>query len=201
MENKRNNNIYRFIGFGYLMTFLKWYGLGAVCFTMLITAVGLQWYLFTDSFFQQLYNIGDNAHWEYMEVNIHSLINALFGISSVLISFGALIGKITPYQLLVMTVIELVAHACNYNVLMVGVMGITDVGGTYIDHMFGAYFGLAVAYVLGAPEKIPDVGYESDLFSLIGTLFLWIYWPSFVAGTAPANSLAQQRAIVNTILA
>ena len=31
-----------FVGFGYLMTFLKWYGLSAVGFTMLITAVGLQ---------------------------------------------------------------------------------------------------------------------------------------------------------------
>eukprot|EP01031_Cornospumella_fuschlensis_P042632 gene42632-52092_t len=39
--------IMMFIGFGYLMTFIKTYGLGAIGFTMLITAIGLQWYLFT----------------------------------------------------------------------------------------------------------------------------------------------------------
>jgi len=32
-----------FIGFGYLMTFLKRYGVGAVGLTMLITVVALQW--------------------------------------------------------------------------------------------------------------------------------------------------------------
>jgi hypothetical protein len=31
------------VGFGYLMTFLQFYGLGAVGFTMLITALGVQW--------------------------------------------------------------------------------------------------------------------------------------------------------------
>ena len=39
------------------------------------------------------------------------------------------------------------------------------------------------------------------MFSLIGTAFLWIYWPSFVAGAAVADSEQQQRAIVNTIMA
>jgi ammonium transporter Rh len=37
------------------------------------------------------------------------------------------------------------------------------------------------------------------LFSLIGTLFLWIYWPSFNGGYLEPNSEQQERAIVNTI--
>ena len=36
-------SIMMFIGFGYLMTFLKRYGMGAVGLTMLITVVALQW--------------------------------------------------------------------------------------------------------------------------------------------------------------
>jgi hypothetical protein len=35
--------IMMFIGFGYLMTFLKRYGMGSLGFTMVITVVGLQW--------------------------------------------------------------------------------------------------------------------------------------------------------------
>ena len=40
--------IMMFIGFGYLMTFLKRYGMGAVGLTMLVTVVALQWGVFTE---------------------------------------------------------------------------------------------------------------------------------------------------------
>ena len=44
------------------------------------------------------------------------------------------------------------------------------------------------------------MGHVPDIFSLIGTVFLWIYWPSFVAGAAEPNSEQQQRALVHTIV-
>jgi len=118
-----------------------------------------------------------------------------------LITFGALIGKVSPLQLVVLTAIELVLHAFNAKVLMEGVIRIADLGGTYAEHMFGAYFGLAVAYVLAPPRGSPVMGTVPDLFSLVGTLFLWIYWPSFVSGAAVPDSNGQQMALVNTILA
>lgn len=40
--------IMMFIGFGYLMTFLRRYGMGALGFTLLITVVGLQWGILTE---------------------------------------------------------------------------------------------------------------------------------------------------------
>ena len=39
--------------------------------------------------------------------------------------------------------------------------------------------------------------YNSDLFSMVGTVFLWVFWPSFNAGAA-AEGDAQMRAIINT---
>ena len=67
--------------------------------------------------------------------------------------------------------------------------------------MFGAYFGLAVAYMIGKPTASTEAeeGHISDLFSLIGTIFLWIYWPSFNGGALEPNSAQQQRAIINSI--
>jgi ammonium transporter Rh len=189
--------IMMFIGFGYLMTFMKWHGLTAVGFTMVVTAIGLQWAVLTEAFFDQWYNVYPN--WHQIDVNIYSLLNSLYAVSAVLITFGALIGKITPIQLLVVTIIELALHSMNYIVILGG-MSVADMGGTYADHMFGAYFGLAVAWVLGKPGSEPDMGAVPDIFSLIGTLFLWVYWPSFVAGAAGADGAQQQRAIVNTIL-
>lgn len=69
--------------------------------------------------------------------------------------------------------------------------------------MFGAYFGLAVAYMLGRPAQSAEseANSVSDTFSLIGTLFLFIYWPSFNGGGLEPNSSAQQRAVIATIFA
>ena len=68
--------------------------------------------------------------------------------------------------------------------------------------MFGAYFGLAVSWMLGTPGKSAEAegGHVSDIFSLIGTVFLWIYWPSFNAGPLEGDSAGQQRAVINTII-
>lgn len=78
-----------------------------------------------------------------------------------------------------------------------------DVGESMYVHVFGAYFGLAVAKVLQGKKEIESTKesshYHSDLFSMIGTLFLWLYWPSFNSATAKEEG--QLRAIVNTYLA
>ena len=68
-------------------------------------------------------------------------------------------------------------------------------------HVFGAFFGLTVAKVLHhkkveSPKEAAV--YNSDLFAMIGTLFLWLFWPSFNSATAVDEG--QTRAIVNTLL-
>lgn len=189
-----------FVGFGYLMTFAKHYGVSAVGFTMVITAIGLQWAVLTEAFFGQWMELADDIAWHAVDVTIYNLLDGLYAVSAVLITFGALIGKVSPFQLMIITLIELAIHSLNYKVILGGLY-VADMGGTYIDHMLGAYFGLAVAWVLGKPKGEPATGHIPDVFSLIGTTFLWLYWPSFVAGAAEAGSVQQQVAIVNTFLA
>ena len=60
-----------------------------------------------------------------------------------------------------------------------------DTGESIFGHVFGAYFGLSFAKLLTprgiSPKDIENESssYQSDIFSMIGTLILWVYWVSF----------------------
>jgi ammonium transporter Rh len=178
------------------MTFLKYYGLGAVGFTMLITCLGVQWAVLVE-------NIMVASSMSF-KIDFMDLLNGNFAVAAVLISFGGLIGKVSPLQILIFTLMELVFYCANKVYLLTNIFAVADCGGTIVIHVFGAYFGLAACYMLGpADDKKENNGssYNSDLFSLIGTVFLWLYWPSFVAGALPAGSDGHGIALFNTVVA
>lgn len=132
------------------------------------------------------------------------MIGADIAVAAVLISMGCLLGRVTPIQLLTMGLIEIAIFAAN-EYLQVELMRATDVGGSITVHAFGAYFGLAVSFMLrprsgeniAGPKEGATV--TSDMFAMIGTLFLWIFWPSF--NSALVDGAEQERAILNTYLA
>ena len=186
-----------FIGFGYLMTFLRKYGHSSVGINFLVGAFIIQWHILCGGFFEQVF--GD-VPFHKIQISLNSLLLADFAAAVVLITFGALLGKVSPLQILVLGFFEMVFFAVNEQLLLR--IGILDVGGSIIVHLFGAYFGLAASWCLSAKSAGSNANnssvYHSDLFAMIGTVFLWIYWPSFVA--SPAGPRDQQRAVIATTL-
>ncbi|KAG8124498.1 hypothetical protein E2320_020189 [Naja naja] len=152
-----------FIGFGFLMTFLKKYGFSSVGINLLIAALGLQWGILLQGFWHMEANSIYNT--------IESMINADFSTAAVLISFGAILGKTSPVQMLILTIFEITIFVCNEH-LVVNVLKAADTGASMTIHAFGAYFGLAVARILYRPglknghSKEGSV-YHSDLFAMI----------------------------------
>jgi len=183
------------VGFGYLMTFLRAYGLGAIGLTMLITCLGVQWALVVENAMAE----GTLA----FKIDLFDVMNAMTAVAAVLISFGGFIGKVSPTQLVVVTIVELTIYCANKVFFLTNLLDIADCGGTIIIHVFGAYFGLAACRTIGAAteEEHNAPSYVSDLFSLIGTVFLWLFWPSFVAGMVPAGTAGHALALLNTVLA
>ncbi|CDQ99269.1 unnamed protein product, partial [Oncorhynchus mykiss] len=182
-----------FIGFGFLMTFLKRYGFSSVGLNLLLAAFALQWGLLV----QGLWHLDEGK----IKVSIFKMINADFSTATVLISFGAVLGKTSPVQLLIMTLLEITIFGINEH-LVAEVLKANDVGASMIIHAFGAYFGLAVARMLYRPalgnghENDGSV-YHSDLFAMIGTVFLWMFWPSFNSAIAEPGA-DQLMAVTNT---
>ncbi|XP_068209404.1 ammonium transporter Rh type A-like [Palaemon carinicauda] len=182
------------IGFGFLMTFLKKYGFSAVGLNLLLTAITIQLAIMVDGIAR--------ARGKAITLNIVNIINADFCCGTILISFGAVLGKTSPTQMLLMATLEVIVYTINLY-LCIEVLGITDLGGSIVIHTFGAYFGLAFSRTVSRKVNViehPNEGssYVSDIFSMIGTVFLWVYWPSF--NGALGNDKGIGRAIINTYL-
>merc|ERR1712151_475296 len=186
-----------FIGFGFLMTFLRKYGYSSVGLNFLVAAFVIQWHMLVGGFWHQVF-AGHGFH--KIGINLTTLLLADFASAAVLITFGALLGKVTATQLLMIGFLEIFFFALNENILLK--IGIMDVGGSIIVHVFGAYFGLAASAVLTQKSWKDDpqnaATYHSDLFAMIGTTFLFVFWPSFVG--APAGEYDQERTIIATLL-
>ena len=188
-----------FVGFGFLMTFLKYHGWSSVMFNMLVSCWCIQWGILNISFFHALFE----GHWSKVQLDITYLVEGDFAAGAVLISFGAVLGKVNSFQLLVMATIEVVLYSCNVGLGQKQFHAV-DMGGSMFVHTFGAYFGVACALALG-PKKIAEkntkIGsdYTSNLFAAIGCIFLFMFWPSFNGVLATGNG--QHRVVVNTVLA
>ena len=59
-----------------------------------------------------------------------------------------------------------------------------DTGGSIVIHAFGALFGLGVAISMTTKNEYDadiETDATSDRFALLGSMMLWIFWPSFCA--------------------
>ncbi|KAF8792591.1 Ammonium transporter Rh type B like protein [Argiope bruennichi] len=141
-------------------------------------------------------------HFHSMGYHNAGLISGNFASATVLISFGALLGKTSPLQLVIMSILEITIFACNEH-LGLHIYKAADIGGSIFLHTFGAYFGLSVAYMLYRKEALGHTkdgsNYHSDIFAMIGTIFLWMFWPSF--NSALATGEEQHRSVINTFVA
>uniref|UniRef100_A0AAV2M3I9 Ammonium transporter AmtB-like domain-containing protein n=1 Tax=Knipowitschia caucasica TaxID=637954 RepID=A0AAV2M3I9_KNICA len=206
--NPMDNSMYRdypyfadvqvmiFVGFSCLLGFGRFYGFSGMVFTFLTAAFSIQWAILIQGFFQFYYD-------GKIHMSVLGLLYAEFACAVVLISYGAVLGKTSPVQLVVMALLEIpIFSVVEWAVLKY--ICITDSGGTILIHLFACYFGLGATFVLyrpslnsGHPKE--TTSYNSDILSLLGTLFLWVFWPSFNSSLTVKGD-DQHRAILHTFI-
>lgn len=193
------------IGFGFLMTFVRTHSWGSLGFTFLINAIVVQSYIIFHGFWTKVF--GGFSSDPFIYIDIPALTFASYATASMLIALGALLGRVTPAQMLFMSVIGCFFYSFSERIVY-DVLKTVDVGGSITIHTFGGYFGLAVSWMLGKKNPLggasATVSYHSTIFSMLGTLFLWMFWPSFNSGAMPdeTTDAAQLRlwTITNTLL-
>ncbi|KAL9969465.1 hypothetical protein ACROYT_G021685 [Oculina patagonica] len=183
-----------FIGFGLLLTFLKKYGFSSLGYNFLISALVIEWSTMMQGFFEM--------HNNKIHIGLQSMIKGDLAAVAVTITFGALLGKTSHHQLLIISFIEVVLYSTN-RAIGTKFFHVVDAGSSIYVHTFGAYFGLAVSRMLYNRKIVAHdketSRYTSDLFATLGTIVLWVCWPSFNA--VLVEGVPRNRAIVNTYYA
>lgn len=183
------------IGFGFLMVFVRKYGRSALTATFLLVSVSIPLYLGIDA----LGIFGDT-----IDVEIDRLILAEFAAASLLICSGAVLGRLKMPQYIALAILFIPTYMLNEWLVIEGKLigSFVDTGGSIVIHAFGALFGLAVVMTM-TTRKEAEVeiksDFTSDRFSMLGSMVLWVFWPSFCAALV-APELIPFTA-VNTILA
>jgi ammonium transporter Rh len=208
LENVRQVQQYSFaigilamllVGFGFLMVFVKKYGYSATTGTYVIVATVIPLYLF-------LRSTGVISSEVFSADSIKALLFAEFAAAAALISMGAVLGRLRIYQYALLGILIVPIYMLNEWFVLNNGLGITkgfvDAAGSITIHAFGAYFGLGLTFAL-TQLKHKDVAIESDAtsdrFSMLGSMVLWIFWPSFCSAVVPNGQFAQT--VINTILA
>ncbi|MEI8216097.1 MAG: ammonium transporter [Eubacteriales bacterium] len=183
------------VGFGFLMVFVRKHGFSSITATFLVVSVALPLYMVIRSF---------GGEFQISITSIDSFILAEFAAASLLIAIGAPLGRLKMDQYLAMAVLFIPAYILNeWLILESGYFpGFVDAGGSVVIHAFGAYFGLGViSNTLAKFKDEPqcEANSTSNQFCLIGSMMLWIFWPSFTSALV-APELVPLTAI-NTVFA
>ena len=186
------------VGFGFLMVFVRRYGFGATTGTYLVVAVGLPLYML-------LRANGVFAH-EIAPNTVKALLFAEFAVACALIAMGAVLGRLRVFQYALLALFLVPAYLLNEWLVLDNGMGLTegfqDTAGSIIIHAFGAYFGLGLSLALTtARQRSQPIESDatSDRFAMLGSMVLWLFWPSFATAIVPFEEMPQT--VVNTVLA
>lgn len=193
-----------YVGFGFLLAFLKKHSWTSLGMNYIIAAWASQITILFAGFWHNLIV----HHPRKILVDLPALILGDFGAAVFLISFGAILGKCNLMQCWVFATLEVCFYTLNESICL-GKLGACDMGGCIVVHTFGAYFGCAASYFFKRHEAKEEknkeqdnncgAGYNSSIIGLIGTLFLFVYWPSY--NCALAMQYQQHRVIFNTMCA
>lgn len=187
------------VGFGFLMVFVRKHGYSATTGTYLVVGVGIPLYLL-------LRSTGVISAEAMTPNSIHVLLLAEFACASALIAMGAVLGRLRLFQYAILAALLVPAYMLNEWLVLDGGLrltrGFVDSAGSIVIHAFGAYFGLGLCVALLRAKQYDhpiESDETSDRFAMLGSMVLWIFWPSFCSAVVPPEQMPQT--VINTILA
>ncbi|XP_029316808.1 rh blood group, D antigen [Cottoperca gobio] len=192
-------NVMVILGFGFSYTFLMRYSFSGSGFNLLVAVMATQWAII-------LNGIESWYHRGKIRIDLRSLVVAEMCAASALISIGVVLGKTNPVHLIIIALLEVSGFVLNEWLLQT-LLKVQPLNSIMLLHIFGAFFGLTLTWILyrkGSKQQFEKEKFsrKTGLFSVLGTVFLWMFWPSFnsilVDNRTPGRRL---EAVLSTYLA
>ena len=181
------------LGFGFQMVVVRGHGYSSITATLLAVSIAIPVYMLIKSF------MGEGS-----ALTVDAFMWGEFAAASLLIAIGAPLGRLTMDQYLLLGILFVPVYLFNeWLILESGAFtGFQDTGGSVVIHAFGAYFGLGLVATTakkmsGGPSCESDS--VSNQFSLLGSLLLWVFWPSFTSAVASPERVVLTA--INTVFA
>jgi len=186
------------LGFGFLMVFVKKYGRSVLTATFLLVSIAIPCYFLFSSL--NFLNVTG--------VPIEKFILSEFAAASLLITAGAVLGRLKMHQYIILGMFFVSAYMLNEWIVINGatilipVGGFADTGGSIVIHAFGAIFGISAAFFntsRGDMEIAIETDATSDRYSMLGSMVLWVFWPSFCSALVKPELIPAT--VINVIIA
>jgi hypothetical protein len=101
------------IGFGFLMAFSKTFSWSAISYTFFMNAILVQLYMIIHAFWKRVLIDGFNSDSYYIYLNEVDFNLGFYSAASLFISFGCVIGRVGPLELLIMCIVHEVGYCLN----------------------------------------------------------------------------------------
>ncbi|XP_066960706.1 ammonium transporter Rh type A-like isoform X1 [Macrobrachium rosenbergii] len=182
------------VGIGLRVAFIRDFSYSAIGASLLIGGIGMQWTILCNGFIS---SADGNIY-----IDIHSIIHGEVSSIAVSVSHGAVLGLVSPLQVLGLTLLHIPIHILS-DLLSSRVLKAVDMGGSVSFHLFSAVFGVAVSVVLriNAKESSSKLNFTktSQLVAYLGSAYLVAFLPSVWASRLIGDDL--HRATINVVLA
>ncbi len=117
------------------MVFLRKHGYTSVGLTFLLGAFVIQWYQLCHGFWENAFT---GNGWGKIHLGIEELVLGDFAAGAVLITFGVLLGKVNPSQILFIAIVETILFSLNESIGLK--IRVNDVGGQCKQHGTAFFF-------------------------------------------------------------
>ena len=179
-----------FVGFGFLLTSFHRFRLSSLTMCFWVAALGVQYYFLFNALWKGVFH----KQWNDIRIDTTLLIYGEVSSAAILIAVCAIIGKTSSVQYVILTIFGSFLYTLN-EMIVVDILKCRDVGGAMIIHAFGAFYGIGITAVYRHQSSLGSKNlfetHDSLTSAMVGTLFLWCFWPSFNAALAPSAAEIQ----------